>query len=156
MPPLGHARAGAIRTVVAAAVMSAAVAACTANVRPTAPHDASTTPDGGTEVRPDVTQADLISPIDLGPACDRATGINCPAAPCGNGRLDLPAETCDDSNTTGGDGCSPDCKTETDWICTAPGKACSSTVSCGDGLVGGAETCDDHNQKSGDGCSEDC
>jgi fibro-slime domain-containing protein len=146
------------RSALAATLMSAAVAACVANVHGTGSHDASptTTPDGGADVRFDVTPADLTSPIDLWSACDGATGLNCPVALCGNGRLDLPAETCDDGNTKGGDGCSLDCKTETDWICTAPGKACSSTVSCGDGLVGGSEMCDDHNQKSGDGCSDGC
>ena len=146
-----------LKTVVAAAVMSAAVSACVAKVNVTAPLDASvsTTPDSAADVRFDVMPADLPA-FDLWPACDPATGLNCPVPPCGNGRVDLPAETCDDGNTKGGDGCSPVCKTETDSICTAPGKPCSGTVSCGDGLVGGSETCDDRNRTSGDGCSEDC
>ena len=146
-----------LKTVVAAAVMSAAVAACAAKVNGTAPLDASpsTTPDAAAEVRPDVMPADLPS-FDLWPACDPATGLNCPVPPCGNGKLDLPVETCDDGNTKGGDGCSPVCKTETDWICTSPGRPCRGTVFCGDGLVGGSEMCDDRNQTSGDGCSEDC
>ena len=112
------------RSAVAAALMSAAVAGCVANVHGTGSHRrvAHHAPDGGTDVRFDVTPGDLTSPIDFWSVCYGATGLNCPVAPCGNGRLDLPAETCDDGNTKGGDGCSPDCKTETDWICTAPGK----------------------------------
>ncbi len=70
--------------------------------------------------------------------------------------LNPPAETCDDGNRMGGDGCSPDCKTETDWICPTPGRACQYTVTCGDGLIAGAETCDDHNTAAGDGCDASC
>ena len=111
-----------------AAAMAVAVAACVANVHGTAPVDASvsTTPDSAAEVHAEVT------PIERWPACDPATGLNCPVAPCGNGRLDLPAETCDDGNTKGGDGCSASCQTETDWICAAPGTPCTWTVSCGE------------------------
>jgi len=76
--------------------------------------------------------------------------------PCGNGMLNPPAEMCDDGNRTGGDGCSPDCKTETDWICPTPGAACIYTVACGDGMIAGAETCDDHNTTPGDGCGATC
>ena len=70
--------------------------------------------------------------------------------------LNPPAETCDDGNHTGGDGCSPDCKTETDWICPTPGSPCVYTVACGDGMIAGAETCDDSNTKAGDGCDASC
>src|SRR4051812_48912302 len=144
---------GGWSTAVAAALMSAAVAGCVAKVHGSAPVDASA--DSAPDVRADAMAADLPS-IDRWPTCDPATGLNCPVAPCGNGRLDLPAETCDDGNTKGADGCSPVCKTETDWICTEPGKPCTGTVSCGDGVVGGSETCDDRNRTAGDGCSEDC
>jgi cysteine-rich repeat protein len=75
---------------------------------------------------------------------------------CGNGTLETPGESCDDGNQQGGDGCSANCQTETDWICPEPGKPCVFTVKCGDGVVAGAETCDDRNLKSGDGCSADC
>jgi fibro-slime domain-containing protein len=97
--------------------------------------------------------------LDLGSlsdaSCDGAPGA-CKPSLCGNGVLNPPAETCDDGNHAGGDGCSPDCKTETDWICPTPGSACIYTVACGDGVVAGAETCDDHNTTSGDGCDAHC
>ncbi len=80
----------------------------------------------------------------------------CGPSLCGNGQLNPPGETCDDGNHTGGDGCSPDCHTETDWICPTPGERCTSTVVCGDGLVAGKETCDDHNTEAGDGCDQNC
>ena len=60
-------------------------------------------------------------------SCDGAPGA-CRPVLCGNGKLNAPAETCDDGNQTGGDGCSPDCHTETDWICPTPGQRCTYTV----------------------------
>ena len=75
---------------------------------------------------------------------------------CGNGVVERPTETCDDGNAQGGDGCSRDCKLETDWTCDMPGQPCSYGVSCGDGVVAGAETCDDHNTKGADGCDPKC
>ena len=89
-----------------------------------------------------------------GSACSGNGG--CGTTLCGNGQLNPPAETCDDGNQSGGDGCSPDCHTETDWICTTPGTPCSYTVVCGDGLIAGQETCDDHNTADGDGCDRSC
>jgi fibro-slime domain-containing protein len=89
-----------------------------------------------------------------GSACSGTAG--CGPSLCGNGQLNPPAETCDDGNQIGGDGCSPDCHTETDWICPTPGQPCTSTVVCGDGLIAGTETCDDHNTDDGDGCDRSC
>jgi fibro-slime domain-containing protein len=89
-----------------------------------------------------------------GSACGGAAG--CRATLCGNGQLNPPAETCDDGNQKSGDGCSPDCHTETDWVCATPGKPCTYAVVCGDGLVAGMETCDDHNTEDGDGCDHTC
>ena len=89
-----------------------------------------------------------------GSSCSGSAG--CGPSLCGNGQLNPPGETCDDGNQTGGDGCSPDCHTETDWICPTPGQPCTYTVVCGDGLIAGAETCDDHNTDDGDGCDHDC
>jgi fibro-slime domain-containing protein len=80
----------------------------------------------------------------------------CGSSLCGNSTIDPPAETCDDGNVNGGDGCSQDCKTETDWICRTPGEACSYAVTCGDGTIAGAETCDDRNARGGDGCDSSC
>ena len=103
-----------------------------------APTNVTTAPDAANDPRP------------------RADGPSHPDSLCGNGVLNLPDETCDDGNQTGGDGCSRDCQTETDWICAEPGQPCASTVICGDGVVAGAETCDDRNTDVGDGCSADC
>ena len=73
---------------------------------------------------------------------------------CGNGALDA-FETCDDGNTTDGDGCSSDCAVEAGWVCD--GRDCSA-AGCGDGIVAGYEECedDDIGPTSGDGCSDRC
>jgi fibro-slime domain-containing protein len=78
-----------------------------------------------------------------------------PAATCGNGLLEG-LEECDDGNTTPGEGCTSECRLETDWACPIPGTACKSTVVCGDGRISGGEVCDDRNTADGDGCSADC
>ncbi len=44
---------------------------------------------------------------------------------CGNGRLDA-GETCDDRNTTAGDGCSATCRIEPGYTCPSTGGACAS------------------------------
>jgi cysteine-rich repeat protein len=79
----------------------------------------------------DAAVPDVIGSKDT--SCDGPPGCS----PRGNGMLNPPAETCDDG-TARGDGCSPDCKTETDWICPTPGRPCFYTVACGDGMVAGA------------------
>src|SRR3954470_2428362 len=73
--------------------------------------------DAAIDIRWDTGVPDVIGGTDA--SCDGAPGA-CTPTPCGNGTLNPPAETCDDGNRTGGDGCSPDCKTETDWICPTP------------------------------------
>ena len=96
-----------------------------------------------------------------------------PATGCGNGLVDG-AETCDDGNTTSGDGCSAtcfidnradtgDCSVGGDAACasgncdtTETPDTCEPATGCGNGLVDGAETCDDGNTTSGDGCSSTC
>ncbi|MCD6499367.1 MAG: hypothetical protein J7M25_13835, partial [Deltaproteobacteria bacterium] len=50
-------------------------------------------------------------------------------------------EECDDGNVADGDGCSSQCKLETD---------------CGNGVKEGVEECDDGNVQNGDGCSDHC
>ncbi len=52
-----------------------------------------------------------------------------------------PGETCDDGNTTAGDGCSSTCQIE---------------AICGDGVLQPSEYCDDMNLMDGDGCSATC
>ncbi|MBI4511957.1 MAG: DUF4215 domain-containing protein [Deltaproteobacteria bacterium] len=61
-------------------------------------------------------------------------------AACGNGTKEG-SETCDDGNTTGGDGCN---------------SACRQEEICGNGVVDTDEQCDDGNTTSGDGCSSEC
>ena len=58
-------------------------------------------------------------------SCTAKPGWTCAGSPstcaftsCGNGALDAGTdEICDDGNKTAGDGCSPLCVVETDWIC---------------------------------------
>jgi fibro-slime domain-containing protein len=75
---------------------------------------------------------------------------------CGNNVID-PGEECDDGNTVGGDGCSPACQIEADYVCPTPPMAgpCVKDM-CGNGHLASFETCDDGNTMSGDGCSGDC
>lgn len=74
---------------------------------------------------------------------------------CGNGVVD-PGEGCDDDNVMAGDGCSPLCQIEPDWVCTGSPSVCTYIAKCGDGILTATETCDDGNTVSGDGCSGDC
>ena len=87
--------------------------------------------------------------------CSGSTTV-CGGPSCGNGAIDPPGESCDDGNHTGGDGCSADCKEETDWNSETPGRPCTYGVTCGDGVIAGTETCDDRNQRGGDGCDSSC
>lgn len=59
---------------------------------------------------------------------------------CGNGSVEG-GESCDDGNTSDGDGCSSDCTTEIGWSCSGAPSTC--TANCGDSLVVGPETCDE-------------
>jgi cysteine-rich repeat protein len=89
---------------------------------------------------------------------------------CGDGHV-TGNETCDDGNTSDGDGCSATCQiggtcgnsivevsTETcDDGNTVGGDGCSATCKlegvCGNGLLEGQEACDDDNSMNDDGCS---
>ncbi|MCG8421234.1 MAG: hypothetical protein MJE77_25215, partial [Proteobacteria bacterium] len=65
-------------------------------------------------------------------------------AVCGDEEVTrIRGEVCDDGNSTDGDGCSADCR---------------SNESCGNGIVdlAAGEICDDGNTQSGDECSSDC
>ena len=64
-------------------------------------------------------------------------------AVCGDGIVDVSSETCDDGNTTSGDGCSATCQTET-------------VNKCGNGAIDSGEVCDDGNTAGGDGCNAAC
>lgn len=75
-------------------------------------------------------------------------------ASCGDGTLEGPIETCDDGNTTSGDGCDAACLKEIGWDCPNAGDPCVPI--CGDALVVGPEVCDDGNTAPDDCCSPDC
>jgi MYXO-CTERM domain-containing protein len=79
---------------------------------------------------------------------------HCDAAACGD-RIAVCEETCDDGNTTAGDGCSPDCLIEAGATCGGDPSECEAGA-CGDGVVAAVEECDDRNVTSGDGCSLRC
>ncbi|MDH5720339.1 MAG: DUF4215 domain-containing protein [Spirochaetia bacterium] len=59
---------------------------------------------------------------------------------CGNNEVEI-SETCDDGNTTPGDGCDEFCQIE---------------PVCGNSVVEPGETCDDGNTVSNDGCAASC
>ena len=73
---------------------------------------------------------------------------------CGDGVLQS-SETCDDANTTAGDGCGARCVVELGWVCPTAGSACRA-AGCGDGVRAGDEGCDDGNASALDGCSAAC
>lgn len=74
---------------------------------------------------------------------------------CGNAAQDA-NEQCDDANKVGGDGCSPLCQMEADYVCPTFGQPCSSNAVCGNGAFSSVEACDDSNTNAGDGCAADC
>jgi fibro-slime domain-containing protein len=101
-------------------------------------------PDGSGQTPPDVgmgTGVDL-PPLPTGPVC-------------GDSKVEAP-ETCDDSNSTPGDGCSGVCNIEPNYQCPPGGGACVSLVVCGDGKLTGSEACDDGNKVDADGCTAMC
>ena len=109
--------------------------------------------------------------------CDDDDCINSPVClSCGNGQLDQ-GETCDDGNTTSGDGCASDCTIEVPLNCqdgqldageqcddgnNIPADGCepnctfSPPTTCGNGQLDVGEQCDDGNNQDGDGCQANC
>lgn len=79
------------------------------------------------------------------------------SAVCGNGSLET-GESCDDANSTDGDGCSSNCGIETGYTCNGSPSACHlvNTAVCGNGAVESGESCDDGNTANSDGCSSNC
>jgi fibro-slime domain-containing protein len=73
---------------------------------------------------------------------------------CGDGKV-MGAETCDDTNTTAGDGCGATCLSEPGWKCATAGRRCAAAA-CGDGILAGNEDCEDGNAAAGDGCDATC
>jgi cysteine-rich repeat protein len=84
---------------------------------------------------------------------DYTLAVTCTPVVCGDGIL-ATGETCDDGNTTPGDGCSGVCAIETGFGCTGTPSVC--TPLCGNGALNAGETCDDANTNPGDGCSATC
>lgn len=81
--------------------------------------------------------------------------VTCTPIVCGDSAVGT-GETCDDGNTTAGDGCSATCQREPGYSCMGTPSAC--TFVCGNGMVEAVagETCDDGNLAGGDGCSATC
>jgi fibro-slime domain-containing protein len=76
---------------------------------------------------------------------------------CGDGKVSPGLETCDDGNTTAGDGCSVTCMLEPGWDCEVAGERCAAH--CGDGMIVGDEECEFYNgaaPAAGNGCGVDC
>jgi len=90
--------------------------------------------------------------------CDSKTSTDCidVAPSCGDGKINVDGEECDDGNPLPGDGCSGRCKREKNFMCPTPGQPCVSTIVCGDGMLGPGEGCDDGNTMAGDGCAANC
>merc|ERR1711959_108365 len=76
---------------------------------------------------------------------------------CGDGRV-VGDEECDDGNLEPNDGCSVNCKVETEagWSCVRSETTKSRCYICGDGIRQANEECDDGARDPGDGCSEHC
>ena len=130
------------------------------------------TEDGGGV--PDATVGDG-SNID----CDADPAACLPPGVCGDGKAGL-GESCDDGNTTPGDGCSATCQIEAPYWACAFGSACVDVRDCdaladaglitgdagcapppkpsvcGDAVIDPGEACDDGNVTPNDGCSLDC
>ncbi|MFZ9889681.1 MAG: DUF4215 domain-containing protein, partial [Myxococcota bacterium] len=102
--------------------------------------------------------------------CDATESIpQCePANTCGNSELEA-GESCDDGNTSEGDGCNSTCELEDGQVCVS-GASCASGIcdttestpqcepanTCGNGALEAGEGCDDGNVTNGDGCNATC
>jgi fibro-slime domain-containing protein len=114
--------------------------------------------------------------VDSSIDCDANPGACLPVAVCGDKKAGI-GESCDDGNTTAGDGCSPTCQIEAPYWACSFGMACvdvrncaaiadaggdggcvipPKAAVCGDGFIDPGEACDDSNTVGGDGCSLDC
>jgi fibro-slime domain-containing protein len=94
--------------------------------------------------------------VDAPARADRTPVIIVTPGVCGDGERTAD-EACDDSNTTGDDGCAADCRSvDPGFSCIPAGKPCHRIARCGDGVVVLPELCDDGNAVAGDGCSATC
>ncbi|MGC4091238.1 MAG: DUF4215 domain-containing protein [Polyangiaceae bacterium] len=112
---------------------------------------ASTAQGGGGSSSTSSGGASYIDPNAL----NQGGGAQAGGGKCGDGALQR-SESCDDGNTTSGDGCSRICQKEGNWSCPTPGSPCQFLGACGNGVLTTNKTCDDGNTVSGDGCSADC
>ncbi|CAI2381489.1 unnamed protein product [Moneuplotes crassus] len=70
-------------------------------------------------------------------------------------------EDCDDRNYNTGDGCTPGCAVEANWVCSGGSTSTQDTCAddCGDGVNVQSSVvgyCDDGNNSDGDGCDQNC
>lgn len=100
------------------------------------------------------------SATDSGEDCDDGNTsnlddcIDCVAARCGDGLINLTVENCDDENSLSLDGCNALCQEEPGFECQNGPSVC--TTICGDQIVAGTEKCDDGNNLNGDYCASNC
>jgi cysteine-rich repeat protein len=122
-------------------------------------------------------QVELVFHVDsnattqlAGLAIDDVSVSACSAVVCGDGVIG-PGETCDDNNTTSGDGCDSNCTVTAcgNGVITV-GEVCDdgnatnddgcdnncTVTACGNGVPTGEEACDDGNMTEGDGCDSNC
>ena len=64
-------------------------------------------------------------------------------------------ETCDDGNSSNGDGCYSSCHVESGYHCFGTPSVCVS-LNCGNGALDAGEGCDDGGNVNGDGCKAAC
>ncbi|MEA2751993.1 MAG: hypothetical protein QOI41_6136 [Myxococcales bacterium] len=134
-----------------------------------------TPPPGNFGEKPEASTPDA-TVVDAMIDCDADPGACLPPAVCGDKKAGV-GESCDDGNTTAGDGCSPTCQIEAPYWACSFGVACidvrdcaaiadaggdggcvipPKAAVCGDGFIDPGEACDDSNTKGGDGCALDC
>lgn len=106
---------------------------------------------------PDITLpgGDVLNPCEQ-PDAPKDCELVAPGPACGDGKKNQDSEECDDHNGLPGDGCSGVCKVEAHWVCPGEGQPCTSTIVCGDGVLGPGEACEDGNTADGDGCAANC
>jgi fibro-slime domain-containing protein len=134
-----------------------------------------TPPPGNFGEKPEASTGDA-TVVDAMIDCDATPGACLPPAVCGDKKAGI-GESCDDGNTTAGDGCSPTCQIEAPYWACSFGVACidvrdcaaiadaggdggcvipPKSAVCGDGFIDPGEACDDSNTVGGDGCALDC
>jgi fibro-slime domain-containing protein len=155
-----------------ASIFGAVVDAGDSETGPTGPVG-SFTSDGSTDASAPQSDAATID-------CDADPAACLPPAVCGDKKPGL-GESCDDGNTSDGDGCSSTCQIEAPYWACAFGSTCVDVrdcdalldaglsdggdagcvappkpAVCGDKVIDVGEACDDGNVSGGDGCSIDC